>query len=343
MKRVALATALACMAMGASAADVSVYGRVDTGLLYTDDGDTQTLEMNSGGAGASRWGIKGSENLGDGYKVGFQLEQKIGSDTGALGTAGKMFDRDAYIYVNSPYGDVRFGRSGALGGGVSGGMFAGKTSPFGVVYGNAASTKVYAVETRHDNMVRYDTPRMGGLKFAAAYSFGTDTDDAKGEGENNRYAAVGADYKAGDLNVVAVADVKMFADESVKDTQSYKLAVNYKLDPVTLYAGYQYSKDAQKLGGKNLKGSDTDSMTLGARVKAAGGDVNFVVGYAQGENEKTEMTIKQVALGYTYKLSKAVTLYTVASFLDIESETLASGKKTSEETTQVMAGMYYAF
>ncbi len=287
MKRVALATALACVAMSASAADVTVYGRVDTGLLYTDNGEDQTVEMSSGFAGASRFGMKGSEKIGD-MTVGFQLESKITTDGGDMGTAGKIFDRDAYIYVKSAYGDVRFGRSGALGGGVSGGIFGGKASPFGMSWGNAAASKIYAVESRHDNMVRYDTPRMGGLKLAANYSFGTNTDDSKPESKNNRYMAVGADYKVGGLNVVAVYDTMRWAEEE-KDTKNFKVAVNYKLDPVTLYAGYQMSKDALKVGGEKLAGADADSMTFGARIPAAGGTFQFVVGYANGDNDTKEV------------------------------------------------------
>lgn len=341
MKRVALATALACVAMGASAADVSVYGRVDTGLLYEDDGTHQSVSMNSGGAGASRFGLKGSEKIGD-VTVGFQLESKILTDSGDMGTAGKIFDRDAYIYVKSPYGDLRFGRSGALGGGVSGGMFAGKTTPFGMSYGNAAASKVYAVESRHDNMVRYDTPRMAGLKLAANYSFGTNTDDSEPESQNNRYLAVGADYKVGGLNVIAVADMMRWADKD-EDTKNYKVAVNYKLDPVMFYAGYQMSKDAQKVAGKTLAGSDTDAMTIGAKVAVGGGDLMISYGYANGDNADKEITVKQAAVGYTYKVAKNVTLYTTASLYEIETETFASGNVKTEETKQVMAGVYYVF
>lgn len=352
MKRVALATALACVAMSASAADVSVYGRVDTGLLYEDDGTDQSVTLNSGGAGASRWGLKGSEKIGD-VTVGFQLESKLLSDTGESGDGkGRLFDRDAYVYVKSPYGDVRLGRSGALGGGVSGGMFAGKTTPFGMSYGNAAASKVHATESRHDNMVRYDTPRMAGLKLAAGYSFDTDSvakDSAESTvGANDRYAAIGADYKVGNLNVVAVADMVRPADNAKEVTKAYKVAVNYKLDPVTFYFGYQMAQDAYKvggvgkiIGGKAIAAVDSESMTAGARVAVGGGDLNFVVGYANGDNEAEEVTVKQAAIGYTYKLSKQVTLYTTASYL--ENETVKDEKTTSEEIKQVMAGMIYFF
>ncbi len=354
MKRVALATALACVAMSASAADVTVYGRVDTGLLYEDNGTTQSVSMNSGGAGASRWGLKGSEKIGD-MTVGFQLEGKITTDAGQIGDEEKLFDRDAYIYVKSPYGDVRFGRSGALGGGVSGGIFGGKASPFGMSWGNAAASKIYAVESRHDNMVRYDTPRMAGLKFAGAYSFGTNTDDSAPESKNNRYLAVGADYKVGGFNVVAVFDEMRWADQE-KDTKNYKVAVNYKLDPVTFYAGYQMSKDAVKVGGESkiavdndkkndikLVGADVEALTFGARVAAGGGTFQFVVGYANGDNEVAEATIKQVGFGYSYKLSKQLTAYAAASYLDTEKEVFATKLVQSNEVKQVMAGLAYVF
>lgn len=74
---------LGATAFSVQAADVTMYGKVDTGLRYqtneiTDGGQAQvdedTFSMENGLNSASRFGVKGSEDLGNGMKVSFQLE-----------------------------------------------------------------------------------------------------------------------------------------------------------------------------------------------------------------------------------------------------------------------------
>lgn len=90
MKKTLLALAtLGAMAGTAVAADVTVYGLVDYGFNYQHvDGDTADVdardgfEMRSGMNSGSRFGIKGSEDLGNGLTVGFVLENGFDADTG---------------------------------------------------------------------------------------------------------------------------------------------------------------------------------------------------------------------------------------------------------------------
>jgi len=89
----AVAGAFGTMAAGAVyAADVTLYGVVDLGLKYSHvDADqsgvdaVDKLEMKSGSQSGSRFGIKGAEDVGNGLKVGFQLENGFDADTGSLG------------------------------------------------------------------------------------------------------------------------------------------------------------------------------------------------------------------------------------------------------------------
>ncbi len=78
MKKTLLAATLAAAVSGVFAADVTLYGVADVGLRYTNtktDGvSADKLEMMSGHNAGSRFGLKGSEDLGSGWKAGFQLE-----------------------------------------------------------------------------------------------------------------------------------------------------------------------------------------------------------------------------------------------------------------------------
>lgn len=362
----ALAVLSAVFAGAASAADVQVYGRVDTGLYLTKSDATgvRSLSMESGIAGASRFGFKGSETLGNGVNVGFVLENGFSADTGVMAGSkdSRLFDRDSYLYVNTPYGDFRFGRSGSLGGGVSGGLFAGTISPFGIVYKEAASTKVFAVEGRLDNMVRYDTPSFGGLKLSAQYSNGIDGDDALNNSQKDRYAAVGATYTIGGLKLVGVVDKYLFDDikdsnKGIGNKTAYKVGLQYKAsEGVTLYGGYQHTDNAQKIGlvtDKKVKGADTDAFTVGTRIALGGGNLNLALGYVEGDkrdgSKLYEVKMWQAAIGYTYPLSKRTVLYTAAAYLDSDYTKDGAAVKTKKDTTSatkvksLMAGIYHSF
>ena len=367
-KTIIALAALTAMAGSALAADVTLYGRIDNGLYLTKSKakDTTSLSMESGMAGASRWGIKGTEDLGNGYKVGFVLESGINTDTGTYAGSkdSRLFDRDSYLSVGTPFGDFRLGRSGALGGGVSGGIFAGNASPFGVVYMDAKSTYIYAVQGRVDNMVRYDTPKFAGLKFMAQYSNGMSGDDAINNSQKDRYAAIGASYEIGGLKLFAVADKVLWNDkkgdgQGRKDTNAYKLAAQFKVvDTVTLYGGYQYSDNAQKIGlvttkDLKIKGADTHAATLGSRIQLGGGDLNLAVGYVTGDEKvdsvKHKVEAWQAGIGYTYHISKRTHVYAVAAYFDSKykknGERIWTGKASSgsEKTKSLLCGMYHSF
>lgn len=75
-KSLAAVALLGAFAGSAFAADVTLYGVVDEGFLYThkdaDKTDTDAVdkfELRNGIQAGSRWGLKGTEDLGNGLKV----------------------------------------------------------------------------------------------------------------------------------------------------------------------------------------------------------------------------------------------------------------------------------
>ena len=126
---------LGAAAFSAQAADVTLYGIVDAGLGYTNKDvghgdDVSTFDMRTGQNSASRFGIKGEEDLGNGLKVGFVLENGFNSDDGALTTDGRIFDREALLYVSSDFGELGMGRQGEMKLPANAAMAGGKVSPF---------------------------------------------------------------------------------------------------------------------------------------------------------------------------------------------------------------------
>ena len=117
---------IALAVMGASsvafaASNVTLYGVVDAGAVVSKvKHNTTKVQMKSGFDSGSRWGLKGVEELGNGYSVGFQLEQGFDVDTGsntASNSEGKTFGRESRLFVSGNFGQLGFGRFGSLGSG----------------------------------------------------------------------------------------------------------------------------------------------------------------------------------------------------------------------------------
>ena len=113
--------ALAALPTVATSADVTMYGLLDLGLaFYNVDPGVQgadsysNLSMQSGQTAGSRIGMRGYEDLGNGHRVGFILETGTNLDSGSLGQGGRLFGRQSLLYVEGPYGNVKFGKMGAL-------------------------------------------------------------------------------------------------------------------------------------------------------------------------------------------------------------------------------------
>lgn len=327
-----------------------------------------TTSLDSGLAGASMWGIKGFEDIGQGWKVGFRLEGKFNGDDGTMGSDNQIFDRDSYLEISSPYGILQAGRTAMLMSGSHGGIFAGQTNPFGVVYKEAGGSNVFQNSTqRVSNMLHYESPSFAGLKFYAQYSNATgltsdysEGDDSVASSDRDRYGAVGATFKSGGLKVALAADYYWYnhhkpteeeTKNKVKDYSDYDnpfnvgLAVNYDFGSWKLYGGYQYGENLRsKIFGAKVIGADDAHMAmLGAGFDLWGGTLMTSAGYGHvGEYTTATRTAKtttsldawQLAVGYKYNLSKRTMLYGAGIYrdadLDATKTTIRSGKTSDE-------------
>ena len=182
-KQTLLAAALLCAAFSAAASDIEVYGVLDYGLTWQDrtnaDGsDSAALQMTSGQYIGSRFGIKGTETLANGLKVGFVLENGFGADTGSLGQNGRLFGRDARLFLDGSFGYLSFGRMGSMvGGNGPYARFGHVVSPFSCGWGDIGGhLQVVSLGYEFiDNAVAYTTPKWAGFDATVQYSFGSDT------------------------------------------------------------------------------------------------------------------------------------------------------------------------
>ncbi|MGF6573949.1 putative porin [Paraburkholderia sp. GAS333] len=89
---------------------VTLYGAIDTSIEITNPGAGYVARMDSGAYRGSRVGVRGAEDIGNGVKILFDLENGFSSSNGSLAVAGSIFNRQAWVGASTPYGTVRVGR-----------------------------------------------------------------------------------------------------------------------------------------------------------------------------------------------------------------------------------------
>ena len=225
MKKTFVAVAvLGAFAGSAMAADVTLYGKIDLGLQYQhlDNGTTTTdqFKETSGQNSGSRFGLKGTEDLGNGMKVGFVLENGFSADDGKMGQGSRLFGREAQMYLTSDYGTLGFGRMGGLSSGL-GSYNMNSFMAMGTGWGDQASklSNFGLNRDRYDNSIVYRTPSFAGFQVAAQYSFKMDGQEAVHTRANQRYAALGATYKNGPFAAGLIVD-SIFNTNTKTETNS---------------------------------------------------------------------------------------------------------------------------
>ncbi len=92
---------------------VTLYGIADTSVRYltnADSANNNKLSMTNGAISNSRWGVKGTEDLGGGLSAIFRLESGINLQDGTGSDSQRLFNRYAYVGLSSAYGTLTLGR-----------------------------------------------------------------------------------------------------------------------------------------------------------------------------------------------------------------------------------------
>ncbi|SOY77953.1 Porin [Cupriavidus taiwanensis] len=185
MRKTILALSAICASGAAEAqSGVTLYGVVDVNIEYVNHvgvvpqasngfnpGQGQkAFRQDAGGYSGSRWGLRGTEDLGGGMKSIFVLESGFNSDTGTMQQGGRLFGRQAFVVLETPqFGQFTFGRQYhslfATMANFVPARYATQYEPVGVIAG---------ANFREDNTAKY-TGVFGGLTAMAHWSFGVGT------------------------------------------------------------------------------------------------------------------------------------------------------------------------
>ncbi|MGN6652441.1 porin [Trinickia sp.] len=151
---------------------VTLYGVIDAGLTYVNNaGGHAKWAMQSGIVQGSRWGLKGSEDLGGGTKAIFQLENGFNVFNGNLAQGGREFGRQAYVGLsNDRVGTLTLGRQyDPVVDNAQPTTFNGQ---WGAFFSHPADIDNTDNGFRVNNAVKYVSPRFGGVQGELFYGFG---------------------------------------------------------------------------------------------------------------------------------------------------------------------------
>ncbi len=313
MKKALIALAVLGLTGGAAVAQSSVtlFGVIDADVKYVKTGGLAVKKLDSSGLNTSRFGVRGTEDLGGGLKAGFWLESEINTDTGVAGAAsgGAFWARRATVSLTGDFGEVRLGRNKTVsrlhledfdptaftGLGSVSAVYSNLGSGNGTSYGRA------------DNLVSYSLPaNLGGFYGGADVSAGEGTGTNKGQ-------SVRLGYKAGPLHVSGA----YASTSNAADTSKFKLT--------SIGGAYDFGIFRPSLSYTETKFQSRKQQIVTASVTAPLGQGQLWASYTDAKaNAAAETTVtgytaigdaKLFAAGYIYNLSKRTALYTTFSQL----------------------------
>ena len=330
MKKTVAALAVLTVIAGAAHAqsNVNLYGLVD---VFVGESTTKVnlggavtkidpgTSLTNGGLNGSRWGLRGSEDLGGGLKASFQLESGFNADDGTSSVAGGGFNRTSRVGLSGGFGSIEMGRQYTHLYTLVDDFDAQATSSFSAtkaLFGSSVVTGVLAPTLRRDNMVQYTTPKMGDFTASVQYAFGENGAPGISAG---RAISVSGGYAKDDLAVRAVYEAVKGAGSAAATAKSTGLAASYDFKTVKVLAQFVSQKDGLATGHKE------NGYVLSALVPVgANGSFNLGLG---GERFKDTATGVQFAktssasAEYRHNLSPRTTVYAGLSALKMKLET----------------------
>jgi len=326
MKKTLIAAAVVGAFAGAAQAqtNVTLYGVADVGLRWDRTTSGSYTSMTGGELAGSRWGLRGSEDLGGGMRANFMIEAGFNVDAGTTVSAAApvaIFNRTSYAGLSGNWGNFRLGNdySPYL-------NTWSKLDPFGpasisamgtkAVPGGASSSLVlpsYSAgayvggATRMTNTIFYDTPEFSGFRVLGAYKFGEAVPTAAGvppadKALGNAYSLAGI-YANGPIFAgIANYQAKTAVGITKKDLV-WGGSYDFRVAKVAL----QVFTEKDNTAGAGQR--NTRSTELGVTVPVGALIVKASYARYDDRNALTNADATATNLGVDYVMSKRTTLY----------------------------------
>lgn len=307
-------SASTCAAAHESTSNAVLYGIVDVGAEYTSWSAGATAagghvaRVSPGIMANSRWGIRGTEDLGGGNRAVFNLEAGLHPDDGTAITNGAPtigFGRRSWVGLEGAYGQLTLGRDYVPGHYV---RVMNDAFSYGL-YGNLISS-TRAAGTRINNGIYYYSPSMAGVRVRAVLGVGNE--GAGGQPNRaGRFYGGGLEYLRGGLFVSAAVErreeVFPAGSSSIGHVLDWGWGAKYDFGQAAAYAGLWIN---DPIGPDTASNGRSRAFWLGGSVKVGAGSV-----IAQAVRVRVDRSIGQdpsgltLGLGYVHPLSKRTSLY----------------------------------
>ena len=313
---------------GASVTNTNLGRAVSKPGFRISDGDNQ-------GQASSRFGLRGSEDLGGGLRANFVLESGLTLDDGAVGTGGgNFFSQAAWVGFSGGFGEVRLGRQ-VLG---SFDVYAGGLSAaWGSGLYEVGATIVQGTDVRASNAIQYRSPDFGGISgtvslIAPEVNRSTSTPPASTNASNKTGVDLSLAYAAGPLylgvgynkqNTTASTNNGLVGPLNVT-TSSSGPRTDY-----TLSAAYDFGVVQPFFNYTNRKDRATSTTITGGVVTAIGGTT------LNGSGENTNS--RQYALGLKVPVGNATLLTSFGTHKTTGAATLLGGGSRDSVERKVRA------
>ena len=373
--KIKLAAAVTLTALTGAAhaqSSVTLYGSVDSGLLYqnTSAATYSPLAKNTGsifrvkdgGIYSSFLGFTGTEDLGGGWQSNFKLQGAFDSTSGKFGLSGTagaaaQFNQVADVGLSGPYGSLTLGRqiipltyamayTDVRQGDYFGSIFTALVSMNAAAGWPGTSTNAQLGAVFDDNAIVYVSPKIGGVTASLEYAPGGVSGSLQG---NTRESAV-LQYDNYGLKLAAVY-------YNGHDTNPTPTTVPTGLDNNRfMYAGALYTINGFSVSGSFSNGRNPAHSSVTNFDMISGGvaykftpafDVTSAVYYLKDENHSANHSTEFI-LGADYSLSKSTTLYAQVGYVDNHgtmNQSIEYGQPTAPgvDTTAAMVGIRKRF
>lgn len=330
-----IALAVAALPMAAMA-DVTLYGTVEASiengkaLTYTGGAKKSTTRIDDTG---SLIGFKGSENLGNGLKAIWQVEQALSIDGTNVNGNNTWATRDSFVGLTGNFGTVRLGKLSTY---LNSDMEKFDAWIYGAGVNGATVTTANTLDGRLNNAIRYDSPNLNGFKFTAAYGFDEARTTINGNRSNKAVWNLGAGYEnAGyfvDAGYVRFQDADATANKSAN---YWRLEGGYNANNLLVALAYGQSKLFTNSTVNSTKAKEA-ALTVGYTMGALTPKFTYAhVWDTKTNGVKADDGINQYVIGVDYALSKRTTAYTSFGYVKHDNVIVAGTDERKERTLAV--------
>ena len=329
MKKTLIALALTALPVAAMA-DVVLYGQIKggVGVTFADgDNDGTITQMEDYG---SRIGFKGEEDLGNGLKAIWQVEQYV--SLAGKEASGGFNTRDTFIGLEGGFGKLRAGYVSD--------QFNENMETMDIWEyrtGKGAQARGLNIMTRHDTRqqgVRYDSPNFGGFDFNITHQLAdsaTENAYEPGRSTHGQATIVGLNYEnSGFFGKLGYGNYKHTAvdnDGGQEDGHVARIEGGYDANNLFVGLAYQYAKNMPGwIATGNLATNDAQivdkAQEAAVSVAYTMGAVTPKITYAHGWDQKVNgdkiknSGYDQVIIGADYALSKRTTALVSAGWIN---------------------------